>query len=42
VLVLCGGAVAFGSIRHGPRAPPPERPPLTEEEEARLREITRG
>jgi cytochrome c-type biogenesis protein CcmH len=42
VLLLIGGALAFGFIRHRSRAPVPERPPLTEEEEARLREITRG
>lgn len=41
-LLLAGGAVAFGFIRRRARASAPERPPLTPEEEARLRELTGG
>jgi cytochrome c-type biogenesis protein CcmH len=39
VLLLAGGALAFGFIRRRSRAPAPERPPLTAEEEARLRDL---
>ncbi len=42
VLILVGGGLAFGFIRRRSRAPAPERPPLTPEEEARLRELTGG
>ncbi len=41
-LLLAGGALAFGFIRRRARQTPPERQPLTPEEEARLRELTRG
>ena len=39
VLLLAGGALAFSFIRRRSRAPAPERPPLTAEEEARLRDL---
>ncbi len=39
-LLLAGGALAFGFIRRRARAAPPPGPPLTPEEEARLRELT--
>ncbi len=42
VLILAGGALAFGFIRRRARAPAPARPPLTPEEQARLSELTRG
>ena len=42
VLLVAGGAIAFGFIRRRARAPAPARPPLTPEEEARLRELTRA
>jgi cytochrome c-type biogenesis protein CcmH len=42
VMVLVGGALAFGFIRRRARAPAPARPPLTAEEQARLDELTRG
>ena len=41
-LLLVGGGLAFGFIRRRARAAPPPRPPLTPEEEARLRELTGG
>jgi cytochrome c-type biogenesis protein CcmH len=42
VLLALGGAIAFGFIRRRARAPAPARPALSPEEEARLRELTRG
>jgi cytochrome c-type biogenesis protein CcmH len=42
ILLLLGGALALGFVRRRARAPAPERPPLSPEEEARLRELTRG
>jgi cytochrome c-type biogenesis protein CcmH len=41
-LLVLGGAIAFGFIRRRSRAPAPLRPPLSPEEEARLRELTRS
>lgn len=40
VLLVGGGALALAFIRRRARAAPAPRPPLTEAEEARLREIT--
>ena len=42
LLLLAGGAIAFAFIRRRATAPPPMRLPLTADEEARLREITRA
>ncbi len=41
-LLLLGGGLAFGFIRRRARTVPPPRPPLTPEEEARLKELTGG
>jgi cytochrome c-type biogenesis protein CcmH len=41
-LLLAGGGLAFGFIRRRARAAPPPRPPLTPEQEARLRKLTGG
>ncbi len=41
-LLVVGGGLAFGFVRRRSRTTAPVRPPLTPEEEARLREITRG
>lgn len=41
-ILLVGGALSFVFIRRRARAPAPDRAPLTAEEEARLRELTRG
>ncbi len=40
LLLLAGGTIAFAFIRRRAAAPPPARPPLTPEEEARLRDLT--
>ena len=42
VLLLVGGGIAFAFIRRRAALPEPERPPLTPEEEARLRDLTGG
>jgi cytochrome c-type biogenesis protein CcmH len=39
LLLLIGAGLAYGFIRRGARTPPLERPPLSAEEEARLREL---
>ena len=41
ILLLGGGAIAFAFIRRRATAPPPERAPLTADEEARLRDLMR-
>jgi cytochrome c-type biogenesis protein CcmH len=41
-LLLVGGGVAFAFIRRRAALPEPERPPLSPEEEARLRDLTGG
>ncbi len=42
ILLIAGGALAFGFIRRRARAAPPPARPLTTDEEARLRELTDG
>jgi cytochrome c-type biogenesis protein CcmH len=42
LLLLVGGGIAFAFVRRRAAAPEPARPPLTAEEEARLRDLTRG
>jgi cytochrome c-type biogenesis protein CcmH len=42
LLLLAGGGLAYGFVRRRARAPAAAPAPLTAEEEARLREITRG
>jgi cytochrome c-type biogenesis protein CcmH len=42
ILLILGGALALGFVRRRARAPAPERPPLSPEEQARLDELTRG
>jgi cytochrome c-type biogenesis protein CcmH len=39
-LLLLGGGIAFAFIRRRGEAPQPPRPPLSPEEEARLRDLT--
>jgi cytochrome c-type biogenesis protein CcmH len=41
-LLLIGGGIAFAFIRRRSALPEPERPPLTPEEEARLRDLAGG
>jgi cytochrome c-type biogenesis protein CcmH len=40
LLLLIGGGIAFAFIRRRAALPEPERPPLTPDEEARLRDLT--
>jgi cytochrome c-type biogenesis protein CcmH len=42
LLLLVGGGLAFAFIRRKGAAPDPARPPLSPEEEARLRDLTGG
>lgn len=41
-LLIAGGGLAFAFIRRRASAPEPARPPLTPEEEARVRALTEG
>ena len=40
LLLLAGGGLAFAFIRRKAAAPEPARPPLSPEEQARLRDLT--
>jgi cytochrome c-type biogenesis protein CcmH len=42
LLLLVGGGIAFAFVRRKSAAPEPARPPLTPEEEKRLRNLTGG
>ena len=42
LLLLAGGGLAFAFIRRKAAAPEPARPPLSPEEQARLRDLTGG
>ena len=42
VLLILGGGLAFAFVRRHARTVPPPPPPLSPDEEARLRELTRG